>query len=56
MFDFGNGAGSHNLFSVTDGHLLKQVEHKAWRVESIFGCSGFFNLNEWQHVVATVDD
>ena len=57
MFDFGNGAGSHNLL-LCNRWTSNEAEWSIRRggTNRSLVVQDFWKLNEWQHVVATVDD
>ena len=57
VFDFGNGAGVHNLLLANRG-TLNEAEWSIRRggTNRSLVVQDFWTLNEWQHVVATVDD
>ena len=58
MFDFGNGADNNDNLLVANRGTSSEVE---WGIRRGAGNIGlvaqdFWTLNEWQHVVATVDE
>ena len=57
MFDFGNGPDNHNLL-VANRWTTNQAEWAIRRGANNRGLvvQDFWKLNEWQHVVASVDD
>ncbi|MEE3060759.1 MAG: LamG-like jellyroll fold domain-containing protein, partial [Verrucomicrobiota bacterium] len=57
VFDFGNGAGSHNLI-LCNRWNSNQAEWSIRRggTPSSLYAQDFWSLNEWQHVVAAVDE
>ena len=57
VFDFGNGAGSHNLL-LCNRWSTNQAEwsiRRAGTNRSLI-TQDFWSLNEWQHIVASVDE